>query len=164
MKKLVTVFVYAMILIACSSAPYHDSKNPSVKVSTVRVDLSNTHQVKQILNQQYNDWHHVSYRMGGLSKMGIDCSGLVYRTYREEFGISMPRSTDSQAGIGRVIKRNQLRAGDIVFFKTGLFSRHVGIYIANDNFLHVSATRGVMISSLDNRYWRDTYWQSRRVQ
>jgi len=164
MKKLLSVFIFSLLLVACSSAPRHVSTISSVKVSEARVDLNDTRKVKQLLSQQYQDWHRVRHRMGGLSKNGIDCSGLVYKTYREQFGINMPRSTDAQSETGRKINRKQLKAGDLVFFKTGLFSRHVGIYIDNDNFLHVSTKRGVKISSLENPYWSDTYWQSRRVQ
>jgi nucleotidyltransferase/DNA polymerase involved in DNA repair len=67
MYKLVIVFVCAMLLTACSSAPYYGSESPSVKVAGKHVDLSDTDKVKLILNQQYKDWHGVRYRMGGVS-------------------------------------------------------------------------------------------------
>ncbi|MBE9559837.1 MAG: C40 family peptidase [Proteobacteria bacterium] len=153
-----------MLLAACSSAPYHGSKNPSVELAVKRVDLSDTHKIKQILNQQYNDWRHVQYRMGGMSKKGIDCSGLVYQTYREKLGFDIPRSTEHQSKVGGSIQQGQLRAGDMVFFKTGIFTRHVGMYIDKGNFLHVSSSKGVMISSLKNPYWANAYWKSQRLQ
>jgi cell wall-associated NlpC family hydrolase len=164
MYKLVVVFVCAMLLAACSTTPYLGSKNPSVKVAGERVDLSDTHKVKQILNQQYKDWRHVQHRMGGMSKNGIDCSGLVYQTYRTKLGIDMPRSTEYQSKVGRSIPKGQLRAGDMVFFKTGIFTRHVGMYIDDGNFLHVSSSKGVMISSLENPYWTSAYWKAQRIQ
>jgi probable lipoprotein NlpC len=164
MYKLVVVFFCAMLLTACSSAPYYGSKNPSVKVAAERVDLSDTHKVKQILNQQYKDWRHVQHRMGGVSKNGIDCSGLVYQTYRAKLGFDMPRSTEYQSKVGRSIQQGQLRAGDMVFFKTGIFTRHVGMYIDKGNFLHVSSNKGVMISSLEDPYWTRAYWKAQRIQ
>ena len=164
MYKLVVIFVCAILLTACSSAPYYGSKNPSVKVAGKRVDLSDTHKVKQILNQQYKDWRHVQHRMGGVSKNGIDCSGLVYQTYRTKLGIDIPRSTEYQSKVGRSIQKGQLRAGDMVFFKTGIFTRHVGMYIDEGNFLHVSSSKGVMISSLEYPYWISTYWKAQRIQ
>lgn len=164
MYKLVVIFVCAMLLTACSSAPYYGSKNPSVKVAAKNVDLSDTPKVKQILNQQYKDWRHVRYRMGGASKNGIDCSGLVYQTYRTKLGFDMPRSTEYQSKVGRSIQQGQLRAGDMVFFKTGIFTRHVGMYIDRGNFLHVSSSQGVMISSLGDPYWASAYWKSQRIQ
>jgi probable lipoprotein NlpC len=164
MYKLVVVFVCAMLLTACSSAPYHGSKNPSVKVAAKRVDLNDTPKIKMMLNQQYKDWRYVRHSMGGISKNGIDCSGLVYKTYRTKFGFDMPRSTDYQSEVGRSIKQSQLKAGDMVFFKTGLFSRHVGMYIDKGNFLHVSSSKGVMISSLENPYWTSAYWKAQRIK
>ena len=164
MYKLVVLFVCSMLLTACSTTPYHGSKNSSVKVAGERVDLSDTHKVKKILNQQYKDWRHVQHRMGGMSKNGIDCSGLVYKTYRTKLGVDIPRSTEYQSKVGRSIPKGQLRAGDMVFFKTGIFTRHVGMYIDEGNFLQVSSSKGVMISSLENPYWTSTYWKAKRVQ
>ena len=164
MYKLVVVFICAMLLTACSSAPYYGSKNPSIKVAGKRVDLSDTEEIKQILNQQYKDWSHVQHRMGGLSKKGIDCSGLVYQTYRTKFGFDMPRSTEYQSKVGRSVQQGQLRAGDMVFFKTGITTRHVGMYIDKGNFLHASSSKGVMISNLQDPYWTSAYWKARRVQ
>jgi cell wall-associated NlpC family hydrolase len=164
MYKLVIVFVCALLLTACSSAPYYGSTNSAVKVSEIRIDLSDAHKVKQILNQQYKDWRHVQYRMGGISKNGIDCSGLVYQTYRTKLGINMPRSTKYQSKIGRAIQQEELRTGDLVFFKTGIFTRHVGIYIDDGDFLHVSASKGVIISNLEEKYWSNAYWKAQRVQ
>ena len=164
MYKLLTIIYCGMLLVACASAPYQGSKNALVKMTGQHVDLNNTNKVKQILNQQYNDWHQVRHRIGGLSKSGIDCSGLVYNTYRSKFGIDVPRSTEYQAQVGRSIKQRQLRAGDMVFFKTGFKARHVGMYIDKGDFLHVSSSKGVMISNLDNPYWSRAYWKAQRLQ
>ena len=149
---------------ACASTPYQGSEIAPVKVASQRVDLNNTDKIKQILNRQYKNWSQVKHRMGGLSKDGIDCSGLVYNTYRSEFGIDIPRATEYQSQLGRSIKQDQLRAGDMVFFKTGFKSRHVGMYIDKGNFLHVSSSKGVMISNLENPYWSSAYWKAKRMQ
>jgi cell wall-associated NlpC family hydrolase len=164
MNKLVVVVVCTILLASCSSAPYYSSSDPSINISDTRVDLNDSEKVKQLLNQQYNDWRHVQHRTGGISKNGIDCSGLVYRTYRTKLGINMPRSTEYQSKTGQAIKQEQLRAGDLVFFKTGIFTRHVGMYIDKGNFLHVSTSKGVMISNLEDPYWSDTYWKANRAQ
>ena len=164
MHRLIVVIAYAILSAACSSAPHYGSESTSVETSAKRVDLSDTRKVKQILNQQYKDWNHVQHRMGGTSKNGIDCSGLVYKTYRTKLGVDLPRSTESQSKTGSAVKQKHLRAGDLVFFKTGIFSRHVGMYIDKGDFLHVSTRKGVMISNLDEPYWRSTYWKARRVQ
>ena len=163
MYRILSAIVGVMLLIACSSTPRHDSAIAAKETVNSRVELQDTNQVMEILNQQHADWRHVKHRMGGLSKSGIDCSGLVYKTYRTKFGIDLPRSTEYQSQTGRAITKAQLKAGDLVFFKTGISRRHVGIYMEKGNFLHVSSSRGVKISNLENPYWRSRYWTSRRL-
>jgi cell wall-associated NlpC family hydrolase len=164
MHKLLVLYVCVALLAGCSSAPYKAHTDTSASVSGVRIDLSDEHKVRQILNQQYDDWRNVKHRMGGMSRKGIDCSGLVYQTYRTKLGVELPRSTENQSKIGLAVKQEQLRAGDLVFFKTGVFTRHVGMYIDEGKFLHVSSSNGVMVSNLEDSYWRSAYWKARRVQ
>jgi len=164
MNKLLLAFVYTILLSACASSAYNGSDKPVIKVSEASVDLSDSDKVKQILNQQYNNWRHVQHSMGGTSKQGIDCSGLVFQTYKTKFGVDIPRSTEYQSKMGREIRQEQLRAGDLVFFKTGIFKRHVGMYIDDGEFLHVSSRKGVMISNLEDAYWNNAYWKAQRIQ
>ncbi len=119
--------------------------------------------VKTRLYKQYQEWKGTRYQLGGMSKRGIDCSALVLLTYRDHMGIQLPRTTRYQAQAGKAIKRNQLRTGDLVFFKTGRRGRHVGIYIENGQFLHASVSRGVTISHLSEHYWNSRYWRARRL-
>ena len=73
-------------------------------------------------------------------------------------------TTEHQSKTGQTIQQEKLRAGDLVFFKTGIFTRHVGMYMDKGNFLHVSTSKGVMVSNLEDLYWSDTYWKANRVQ
>jgi len=151
----------------CSLAPQRpsslDTVPPAVS-NTVHVSPGeNTERVKRQLYAQYREWKGTRYAYGGLSKRGIDCSGLVYHTFRERFGVAVPRSTHFQVQSGESIRRGQLRAGDLVFFKTTAKGRHVGIYVEDDKFLHVSSKKGVTISKLTDYYWRDRYWLARRI-
>ena len=129
MRNHLFVFACTMLLMACSSATHYKSIKPESQTAGLRVDLGDTDTVKQILSQQYDDWRHVPHKLGGTSRNGVDCSGLVYQTYRTKLGIDVPRSTEYQSKMGRGIRKEQLRAGDLVFFKTGVFTRHVGMYI-----------------------------------
>ena len=112
---------------------------------------------------QHREWKGTPYRYGGLSKRGVDCSGFVYLTYRNKFGINLPRSTEQQSRTGTPISKQQLTAGDLVFFKTGFSKRHVGIYLGNSKFLHASTSQGVTISNMNNVYWRKKYWKAQRI-
>jgi cell wall-associated NlpC family hydrolase len=126
-------------------------------------DGANHSQVRSQLLQQLAEWKGVPHRDGGLSKQGVDCSGFVYLTFADEFGIRIPRTTQSQVLKGVVVEQSDLIPGDLVFFQTGIKQRHVGIYVGDNQFIHTSSSRGVMTSRLDNPYWQDAYWHSRRL-
>lgn len=116
------------------------------------------------LYQHYKLWKGTPYRMGGLTTRGIDCSGFVLVTFKALLNTRLPRTVDEQATLGRGIVTDQLRTGDLVFFKTGSAMRHVGIYLDHGRFMHASTRRGVMISALGDGYWRQRFWQARRIR
>jgi len=148
----VVALVGCVLLAACTSAP----------VTVESVEKPRTPSVKTVLYQQYSQWRGVPYRMGGTTPSGVDCSALVQITYRDLFALELPRSTSELASVGDQVSHGEERSGDLVFFKTGFWQRHVGIYLENGRFMHASASNGVMISSLDEPYWRERYWVSRR--
>lgn len=119
--------------------------------------------IKSKIMDQYADWKGVRYRLGGDTKRGIDCSGFVQRTFREQFGMDLPRSTYEQEDMGKKIQRTKLRPGDLVLFRAGSTGRHVGIYLGNDKFVHASTSSGVTISSMTETYWDKRYREARRV-
>ncbi len=116
------------------------------------------------LYAQYAEWGGTRYRLGGTSKNGIDCSGFTYVTFMKRFGIRLPRTTAQQVELGAHVSRHELRPGDLVFFRTGGKTRHVGIYAGDRKFMHASTSRGVVLSSLDNPYWRARFWKARRLE
>ena len=97
----------------------------------------------------------------------MDCSAFARAVFRETYGIELPRTTKQMYGIGHPIaQRQQLRAGDLVFFKienTRLGVSHVGIYLGQGRFAHMNQSRGVSITPLDNSYFRRHYAGARRV-
>lgn len=119
--------------------------------------------IVRLLYSQYREWKGTPYRMGGLSKNGVDCSGFVYLTYRTLADRKLPRTTRQQVNLGRTVALRDLRAGDLLFFKTGWATRHVGIYIQDDKFLHASTNKGVIISKLSEKYWRKAFWVAKRI-
>jgi lipoprotein Spr len=109
------------------------------------------------------------YRFGGSSvRSGFDCSGFIGYLFREELGMSLPRSTREMINIDApLIARQELEPGDVLFFSTAGRGRvsHAGIYIGDDQFIHSSSRRsgGVRIDSLDDSYWRRTFIEAKRV-
>lgn len=161
--KFITFIFLLFYLLGCvNTVPYAPQQISIPKLENT-INLRDSAVVKKKLMEQYLEWKGTKYKIGGLSKKGIDCSGFLYITFRSKFGLNLPRSTQYQAKVGRRISQKNLRIGDLVFFKTGWFSRHVGVYVGNSKFLHVSSKKGVTISSLNNRYWAHRYRFSKRI-
>jgi lipoprotein Spr len=101
-----------------------------------------------------DEWIGSPHRLGGQSKSGIDCSGFVGIVYQHVYLKNLPRSSRD---MGEVIKRkydDQLKEGDLVFFSfSGKIIDHVGIYLHNDKFVHVSTKQGVVISNLKDPWY-----------
>jgi probable lipoprotein NlpC len=120
-------------------------------------------QVHLLLEEHLAAWQGVPYRHGGLSRQGIDCSGFVHLTFREKFGVALPRTTEKLAEVGIPLSRAEVASGDLVFFTMGRTGRHVGIALDDNRFIHASSSRGVIQSSLASPYWSGRFRQGRRV-
>ncbi len=173
MHYLTYTLIILILATGCSRRPepsvntntYKQNKKSSVK-KAVHPQTSSPQERSTVLAKlykQYNGWKGTPYKYGGLSKNGVDCSGFVHQTYRSLFNITLPRSTNDQVTQGRRVYINELSAGDLVFFKTGWNVRHVGIYLEKGKFAHASSSKGVMISSMYSGYWKENYWQARRL-
>lgn len=106
------------------------------------------------------EWIDIPYRAGNDNKYGTDCSGLTSQLYKKVYRTRLPRSTDEQLKEANKISRRNLREGDLVFF-TSRASRkkvaHVGIYLKDGKFIHASTSQGVIVSSLQEKYYTQ-YW------
>jgi len=152
------------MLSGCGTTPTFPTKAPDRAEIPKPADETHYYdeiQAMLLLYQQHEAWQGTPYRIGGVNRSGIDCSAFVQVTFRDVFGMDLPRTTEQQLRTGQRIHRAQLQSGDLVFFRNG---RHVGIYLENHKFLHASTTRGVMISSLKNTYWSRHYWQAVKVR
>lgn len=111
----------------------------------------------------------VRYRRGGLSKNGLDCSGLVFKCF-SELGVSLPRTSIAMAKSVLDIGDDEVQIGDLIFFKTNRrrnVINHVGIVTGirgkEIKFIHASINRGVIESSTSERYYADRYVKVGRV-
>jgi len=118
---------------------------------------------ERLLRAEAERWAGTPHRLGGTDARGIDCSALVQSIYRQAFGTDVPRTTERQVLIGEAVPQQALTTGDLVFFRPSKRTRHVGIYLSNGEFLHVSRSMGVAVSSLSDPYWSARYWTTRRV-
>lgn len=111
----------------------------------------------------------VRYKFGGTSKAGMDCSGLVYTAFKA-FDISLPRISRDMAKEGVDVSLAEIQEGDLVFFRTNPRRKeisHVGIVVTSRigmiEFIHASTQAGVIISSLAERYWHNSFVKAKRV-
>jgi cell wall-associated NlpC family hydrolase len=105
----------------------------------------------------------VPYRFGGESPRGFDCSGYVKYVF-EKHGKKLPRTADAQFTAGTSVDKSKLKEGDLVFFTTyAKGPSHVGIYYGGNKFIHASSSRGIMISGMNDYYWKGRYVGARRI-
>lgn len=112
-----------------------------------------------------DNWMGVRYRLGGNDTAGIDCSAFVQRLYEEVYSVNLVRTALEQFTFCKIIKdKKELKEGDLVFFRIrSKRISHVGIYLANDHFVHASRSSGVMISDLNSSYWKRYYAGAGRI-
>jgi murein DD-endopeptidase len=94
------------------------------------------------------------YRYGGADLDGFDCSGLVFFIH-EQLGLTVPRTAAEQQLAALAVKRNDLKPGDLLFFRThGRKVSHVGIYVGENRFVHAPQSgRLIELRSLDDKYY-----------
>ena len=103
---------------------------------------------------------------GGDPQTGLDCSGFVRHVYKQTADMDLPHNADGISRVGRSVEQTELRAGDLVFFKTLRKSiSHVGIYAGEGKFVHATSHRGkeVKVSNLDENYWAKRFAGARRL-
>ena len=135
-------------------------KTYSEKLGVSEIDIKN-----EKLYQFIDEWYGVKYVFGGKDKNGIDCSALVSNLYADVFKKKISSNTKSLRNESLNIKESELNEGDLVFFITdGSKISHVGIYLQNHKFFHASSKKGVMISDLNEPYFKNNFHSAGRIK
>jgi cell wall-associated NlpC family hydrolase len=105
------------------------------------------------------------YRNGGTDPAGFDCSGFTQWVFAQS-GYALPREVEEQFKVGKKIKMDDLKPGDLVFFHTVAHgASHVGIYVADDQFIHAPSSKGVVrTESINSSYWAPRFLGARRIE
>lgn len=103
-----------------------------------------------------------SYRYGGSTPAGFDCSGLVHYAYRQA-GLSIPRTSAGQWAELTPVSGRDVRAGDLLFFSIDGKMSHVGLYLGDGRFVHApSSGRTVEVERLESRFYRKAFLRAGR--
>lgn len=145
-RLMLTIMLFLVVFFsACGS------RRPVLNTSAAAANIANTmaNLKSKDLYRFITDWTGVKYRLGGLDKGGIDCSGFALLLERDIYGISLPRRSRDQAETVKEKNLDQLKEGDLIFFSFGGREvDHVGIFLRNSYFVHASTTRGVVVDDL----------------
>lgn len=169
--KWICFFSIIALFSAGCSEPKHITKSSSVEKSE---QLKETYseilgikkeEIKNIgLYQFIDDWYGVPYKYSGKNKNGIDCSGFTCCLYQEVYKKLLAGSSTSIFNSCKIIKKTDLKEGDLVFFKINTDKiSHIGIYLQNNKFVHASTQKGVIISGLEEDYYKKYFFKGGRL-
>ena len=120
---------------------------------------------RHVLLQLAMKLRDIRYRRGGdTPSTGFDCSGFVRYVFSHSLGLDLPANSGSQFAAGLKVDRSDMKPGDLVFFRIrGKRVSHVGIYIANGQFIHSPSTgKTVRVDSLQEAYWSRRFAGAKR--
>ncbi|XRE42641.1 putative lipoprotein NlpC [Tenacibaculum discolor] len=181
-KKVFFICMVSFLMISCGS-----SKNVSTtyqkRVSTVtpkKVEVTET-KTSETLTKKEDvtvadkivwtavTYKGVPYRFGGMTKRGMDCSGLIFTSFKQR-NVPIARTSHQMYVQGENISLREVQRGDLLFFKTSRKRgrvNHVGLVTSVDNgdirFIHSTTSRGVIVTSLHENYWKRAFIKAKRV-
>jgi len=135
--------IFLSVLASCGSRK-NTSNTKAARAADAMANLKS-----KPLYRFISSWTGVKYRLGGLDKSGIDCSGFALLLQKDIYGKTLPRRSRDQAEAVKKRSYNNLKEGDLIFFSFGGKEvDHVGVYLNGDFFVHASTTRGVIVDDL----------------
>lgn len=171
-RKILLFIIPFFVLYSCGTANYTVSvSKKGTKTTTNTPKRGTSGSSSRVANSVIRDaesYLGVKYNFGGNDRSGFDCSGLVCTVY-EKNNMKLPRRSEDQGREGSHVSKHHVKPGDLLFFATsgGNKVSHVGIVHSLDRgdikFIHASTSKGVIISSLSEKYWDKAYLFARRV-
>jgi len=157
-----SIILFSVSFASCGSQRQSNKDFYAYYSKKLGVNLTGKEDKKLI--KTMTEWKGTRYKYGGTTKSGTDCSGFVSSVYREVYGKKLHRTSKDMLKDVRKISKRNLTIGDLIFFKTsGRKISHVGIYIADNKFIH-AASKGVVVNDLDQSYYKKAYYKSGKVK
>jgi lipoprotein Spr len=171
-KRAITLISSALValglFISCHSSKSVSTsvKNDTANVSDVKmkniatiIGVSEKEIAHQKLYEFVTDWYGVPYKYGGCTKSGTDCSCLTINLYSAVYKKQLPRNADDMAKSCDKVSERKYDEGDMVFFKINSKTvSHVGVILKNNKFVHASTSKGVLISDLNEAYYKKYFY------
>jgi cell wall-associated NlpC family hydrolase len=167
MQKVILILLLLFCFSSCKSSKRISDNSKKIEKSSG--ENISTNKVANNIIKYAEAYYGVRYKYGGTSSKGMDCSGLIYVAFKSEH-IVLPRIARDMAKKGVRIKLNEVKKGDLLFFKTnkkGKGINHVGLVVALKRgiieFIHSTTSKGVIASSLAEQYWQSAFIEARRI-
>lgn len=167
-KKIVFILALSMLMTSCGSSK-NVSSSRKTKSKKVNTKVKSAPSVADKIVWTAVSYKGVRYKYGGMTKKGMDCSGLIHTSFKQR-NVSLPRTSREMYTKGYEIPVRKVKRGDLLFFKTvrkrGKVN-HVGLVTSVKNgdihFIHSTSSRGVIVTSLFNKYWKKAFIKAKRV-
>ena len=140
---------------------YEELQSEETVSSESYEEIDEVPSISDIVMSQYDDWRGVRYRPGGSDYRGVDCSGLVQAIFRDAFEMDLPRTSIEQSKMGESVARGEIQPGDLLYF-VDRGRKHVGVAVNENQFVHASRKKGVILSKFD-KYWTPRLLRIRRL-
>lgn len=172
-----------LIMVAFASMSFATSVNaqlPVQKRGTIKEQIENStlfngdeidECIAEILDYA-SKFQGTRYSLGATGPNRFDCSGFTSYVFAK-FGYKLNRTSGGQVSNGKIIAKNELQPGDLVFFNGrragGTRIGHVGIVTTVDKenetfeFIHASCSQGVVVSKSTEAYYNKRYVKACRV-
>ncbi len=182
LKVIFGVFLCLLLLFSCK----HQQKQSKTKTNTAQhskpkqseksgtegeiamqqklgIGLKEIHHDK--LLRFVDDWYGVPYKYGGCKKDGVDCSCFACMLYETVYQTTLSRTASEMFKSCEQISSDEAKQGDLFFFKiNGDKISHVGVCVKQKYFVHASTSKGVMLNSIEEAYYKKYFFCAGRIK
>ena len=154
--------IYSALVILASCTTHKKTAESKAQKEVVKLGQKLNIEIDESCNLKLYrliaEWYGTPHKDGGCTKEGTDCSCFVRMAIQEVYQKQLPRNSFEMFKNTSRADTSELKEGDLVFFTTKSKEvSHVGIFLRNQQFVHVSSSKGVIINSLNENYYRKTY-------